>query len=72
MSAGNDLGPEGGAAIAEALTANKTLHTLDLGGECGGVVGAGCARTVITGEGQGARKRCIYDVRGAGTGSVEV
>ena len=35
VSAGNGLGPEGGAAVAEALKVNKTLHTLFLDGECG-------------------------------------
>ena len=29
--AGNNLGPEGGAALAEALKHNSTVHTLDLG-----------------------------------------
>ena len=34
MHAGNGLGPVAGKAIGEALKVNKTLHTLNLRGEC--------------------------------------
>ena len=34
MRAGNGLGDEAGKAIGEALKVNKTLHTLNIGGEC--------------------------------------
>ena len=38
--AGNNLGPEGGAALAEALKHNSTVHTLDLRGEWRGSDGS--------------------------------